>query len=1007
MSVKKAAGFAIKLVVTVGLFVLLFRPETFGLPPDQFHGVKPGDMLREVREAGAHNVVFWLTFAAVVKLAGMLAGVLRWRLLLHGQGIRMPFWYMVQSWFVGRFIGIFLPGTIGLDGYRLYDSCRYTGEVIKCTTVIAVEKLIGFIALTGLVFLTFPLGFRLLNVNVPMLVVILAVLGSLVAVFFLLLLNPRVIQVLVAVVPTPGVVRNKFNKLGAAVTAYSGNRADLLLAVLLGVIVHVGTCFMYFGTMMAIRAANTNLLDILFASPLMIYGTVLGPSVGGEGIREIVFVTLLSAKSGAAAALTFAHLGWWVGEVVPFLIGLPIYVLRSRPAKEQLEAELAQARQQAAEAEEGLHLAPEVVADYRNRLVDCVLAGVLAGLIAGGLVGLVEAGWVARTLEGLHELAIFWWGPLVYGILFAPVGLAVAAALAFLYLLVSRFAPAAITFALSLGGALAAGTLIIGRFRFQRDVLEGHGLTPAQNGMVLVAALGIGLAAALVAGLVLWIIRGNRVKGIAGGVVAYLALIAVGGALSAVLRPDAEAAVAFAPKMQATGPNIVFVVVDALRADYLALYSDAAVAKTPQLAAFRHDAVLFTNCFAQSTWTKPSFATLFSGLYPETHTATSKVSHLPDDIQTVAEVLYEGGYHTKGFSNNPHIMNIFNFGQGFVDYTDLKPDVYYFGATLSASKLSLYDALRRAKQNAVAEIPFWPKKLVVTEFYQPAEVVTGEALDWLDSGAVPEGVPFYLFLHYMDPHDPFMDADKPGVGYARVRLGNPDPSLREPMQKAYNDEIEYLDTYLSELFDGLRRRGLYDDALIVFTADHGEEFYDHEGWWHGQTLYDELMHVPLIVKLPGNARRGQTNAYLARHVDIPVTFIHFAGLKRPEAMPGKALFGENNTDANADTLFVYAELDFENNILQGVRTYDTKVIHANADNPRRFDPVEFYDLAADPLEHHNLAGQQNPRKDDQQKLEEVLEGMLRFTRENAAVPVLDSGMTSDIKQRLEALGYLD
>ena len=167
----------------------------------------------------------------------------------------------------------------------------YTGETVKCATVIAVEKLIGFVALTFLLFLTFPLGFRLLNINLVIFSGIILALAGFVTVAFLLLLNPRVIQILVAVVPTPAKISNTLNKLGLAATAYSGNRMLLLRATFLGLVVHLGTCFMYFGTMMAIRAENTSLWDILFASPVMIYGTVLGPSIGA-GHPEIVFVSL-------------------------------------------------------------------------------------------------------------------------------------------------------------------------------------------------------------------------------------------------------------------------------------------------------------------------------------------------------------------------------------------------------------------------------------------------------------------------------------------------------------------------------------------------------------------------------------------------------------------------------------------------------------------------------------------------------------------------------------------
>ncbi|HEO72341.1 MAG TPA: hypothetical protein ENN80_13865, partial [Candidatus Hydrogenedentes bacterium] len=580
----------------------------------------------------------------------------------------------------------------------------------------------------------------------------------------------------------------------------------------------------------------------------------------------------------------------------------------------------------------------------------------------------------------------------------------------FLYLLLDRFLRAAFTFALSLGGAVAFGTLIIGLFRYKRDVLMGHAMNLSQKSAVGGVALGAGLAVAVLAAVVLLTLRGNRIKGVLAGAGSYVLLLLVGAVLSSTLPVESEPAIAFEPQVQSQGPNIILVAVDALRADALTLYDANAEAKTPRVDAFRQDGVLFPNSFVQSTWTKPSFATLFSGLYPEAHTATTKVSALPKDIDTVAEILYSGGYYTKGFSNNPNIMSVFDFDQGFVDYTDLKPDVYYFGATYSASKLSLYEVLRKGKQRISAK---FSNKLVVSEFYQPAEDVTREALDWLDGDPVPQGVPFYLFLHYMEPHDPFMVAGPPGssvrtprVGYARARMEHPDPKLAEAMRQAYNDDIEYMDIHIGALFDGLKERGLYDNSLIVFTSDHGEEFYDHKGWWHGQTLYDELMLVPLVIKLPGNARAGEQNPYFARQVDIPATFLHSAGLEQPEAMRGKPLFAEDNTDANTDTSFVYAEVDFEGNDLQAVRTYDAKIIRANEDSTRGFDTVEFYDLAHDPAEQNNLAGENHPRAEEQRSLDETLEEMKKSIREGAPEPSHGGAGQRDVQSQLEALGYL-
>ncbi len=993
---KRALGILVKLGFTVLLFVLLFRPQTFGLSEDTFGGVTPMKMWEELRGADFRVLVPWLLFAVAVRLAGMTAGMLRWRLLLKGQGLTIPFGYLVQSWFVGRFFGIFLPSTIGLDGYRLYDSSLYTGEPVKCATVIAVEKLIGFVALTFLVFLTFPLGFRLLNINIVIFAGILAILAAFVAVAFLLLLNPRVIQILVAVIPTPAKIANTLNKLGLAATAYSGNRILLLKATFLGLLVHLGTCFMFFGTMMAIRAENTSLWDILFASPVMIYGTVLGPSIGGEGIREIVFVSLLSGTTGAAAAALFAHLGWWVGDVVPFLIGMPILILRSRKPKDDMGAELARVRSKAADAQVLVHLTPEEIAGYRRNILNCLLAGALAGLIGGAAIGLSEAGWVIGHHAGYTEWSAFWWGPLVYGALFLCLGFAIAAGLTFLYLLAGRFLPEKVNFALTLGSILALAFLGIGRFIYRRDILDERALTRMENINVLLIALGLFVAAALLTLLITWPFRLKRgvVVGAGGGV--FVALFIVGVVLSMAVPPRTGSE--FAPAQKAAGPNVIIMVADALRADYLPAYTPTVPIQTPALAKLRKDAVLFTACFSQASWTKPSFATIFSGRYPESHTATSKNAGLPEEVTTFAEVFSENGYYAKGFANNPNITAALNFGQGFTDYVDLKPDLYFF-AKPSASRLTGYDGLRKV-WNLIAKR--LGGKMNVKRFYQPAEIVTDEALAWLDGPERPEDAPFILFLHYMDPHDPFMNHDNPGEGYARAQMADPDPDeFLEKMRHAYYTEIEHMDTHIGGFLDGLRDRGLYDDSVIIFTADHGEEFFDHEGWWHGQTLYDEVIQVPLMLKLPGGAMAGHVNANFARHIDLGPTMMALAGLSKPADMPGMALV-ENGAFKNGLTGHVYAENDFEGIVLQAVRSTSEKLILANEGNWRKLDPVEYYDLRTDPEETANIQAEAPDRVRD---LGLLIEGMVAFIQEGAAEPAIMDAISPDLADQLDALGY--
>ncbi len=998
MTPKKIVFFFLKLGFITALFVLIFRPETYGFREDMFHNISPASLWESLREVELATAIPWLIFAATVKLLGIFAGIIRWRILLRGQGIQIPFWYLTKCWFWGRAIGLWLPGTLGLDGYRLVESARHTGEVIKCTTVIAVEKLTGFIALFTLVFLTLPLGMGLLDFKPALLIAVLTVLGGFIVFTMTLLMQPRIIQVMVAVLPVPGTLRHKVNKLGHAVTAYGDKRGSLLIALAFGLCVHLGIVLMFFGTMSAIGTENVSIGGIFFASPLIIVGSVLTPTVSGLGVRETVMTYVFGATAGAEKAFLFGHLGLWFGEVVPLILSVPLLLSSRKPDREEVLEELKHLREvQGLDDEEEL-IPASVIREYRKKVAFSLLAGVCAGLVCGAVIGLSEAYWHTFISEGLLEWSVFWWAPLVYGIVFAGVGLGIAGGLVFLYLLFDRFAPTAGTFGLSAGAILALAALAIGRFRYVRDVLEEHAPSMTQNLGVLGAAVGIGVVGALL-GVALVTFAGRRgawKRSVFATAVVYVALVLGGAAYGAANVPEREVPV-FAD--EASGkPNIILIAVDTLRADYLPMYRpDTAPAKTPNLEKFTQDAVLFEHAFAQSSWTKASFGTIFTGMYPEAHTATGKASALPDDVVTIAEVLRDGGYFTRGFSNNPNITSTFNYNQGFLHYTDLKPNLL-LGAQPSSEKLVVYDILRKVYQVVTGKL--FKQRIVITDFYQPADEVTDKALEWIDSTERPEHAPFLLFTHYMDPHDPYRDPERPGKGYARVQMGDPDPDeYKEAFIRSYCFEVEFMDTHVGRLLDGLKSRGLYDNTLIVFTSDHGEEFCEHGAWWHGLSLYDEQIAVPLIIKLPANLNGGRRNTFLARHVDLGPTLVQEAGLSKPESMIGYPLFLNDYREGNFLVKDTFAELDFESIVLQAIRTKAHKLIKSN-ENKRNYAPVELYDLVEDPGEQNNLAG-------EAPSIETELLKLVDTAMERAKADAVQSEQVdlNDLSDQLDSLGY--
>jgi len=609
-------------------------------------------------------------------------------------------------------------------------------------------------------------------------------------------------------------------------------------------------------------------------------------------------------------------------------------------------------------------------------------AGAAGGLVAGAAVGAAEAlaAWV--HLHGPGELPALGWALVAYGAAGAGLGLGagMVAALA-----------GGDGFGLALAGVGTALAYAVARFRIIRDLfLEQvpHGLVPlaVQVGALAVAALGAVL---------LWrALRGADERrapltrpGVAAVVVALLAAAWAGGAQ--LKPPPTPAPLPPRAAAPAGAPNVVLIMVDTLRADHLSCYGSTTV-KTPHIDALAADGLRWANAFSQASWTRPSVATILTGLYPSSHGAVHKADRLPDRVDTLAEVLGRAGYHTVGFADNANISQAFNFQQGFDEYHYLAPD-FFFAASEPAAQLALYSGLRLVRERFLA------RYVDVHHYYQPAEVVTAEVRGWLDRSG--SAAPFFLFAHYMDPHDPYFVHPFNGEGYARVAHPNPPPALAERLHHLYEGEVAYLDEHLGVLFDDLKRRGLYDRTLLVLTADHGEEFREHGGWWHGTTLYDEQIHVPLIVKPAGTHALARVRDELATSLDIAPTIVAAAHAKPPAAMQGHVLPLDGGAAPARESTF--AEEDLEGNVLQAVRTRAWKLVTANPGNPRGLAPEELYDLPRDPGEHQNVIAS-TPAEADAMRA--ALGRSVLEAREHGGASE-QIGMDPATKARLKALGY--
>ncbi len=909
--------------------------------------------------------LFPLVLSAPLLLLSAAAFIERWRILLKKQGLLFPWFYLARIWISAHFLGFWAPRGLGRDAVRWYATAHASGDGVRTGGVLLLERALGWVSLTVCFVLFVPGGFWALGIY-PAKLRLGGLLFALLLLSFLvlsLLLQPRLLRVIFSILPLPLRARNTARRLVDALLAYRESPSTLGIAVVWGVIAQASLGFMLAPWLFCY---NVPWFKALLIAPLSPIKHLINIALVNTTFEKV----LVKVCYGIDMTVSYSPLQhppiitYNIDLLLP--LGAIVFLLWGvKPSRVQHILRPAC----------DYRLPPEETSLYRTRIFNGLLAGLGGGLLGGALAGLAEASWTyGWFMKGAEELRAFWWGPLTYGIVFIPMGAAMALFFIYLYLAAGRFRRPGGTFAACMAGVFSLLFLVVGRFRFARDVLGDHPLALPQIAALLCLSAGLFLLLERAGSFCFNRFHGGRLNAAALTLTLFVSIVGIGAALDNTLSAPVKP-VPYSPLKTAQGPNVFLMVADTLRADYLPLYGAKDKAQTPNLDALAKDAVVFRNSFAQASWTKPSFGTIFTGLYAGIHGATGKASILPSEAVTLAEILRDFGYYTQAFPNNRNLLPSYGLAQGFTGYTYLMPHLY-FGASFSAERLAIYEVLRRVWIRV--KLPH----IDVEHFYQPAQKVIAAALDWLDHKNIPSNTPFLLFSHFMDPHDPYMTQDPRGIGYASIVLGtNPDPAhYLEPMRAAYMDEVERVDHAMGEFLAGLRERGLYEDAMIIFTADHGEEFYEHKGWSHGPTLYEEVTHVPLLIKFPKNQRGGEVNTGIARHVDLMPTILHTVGAPLPQGMSGIPLLNAAGDFTNQPTPHSLAETDFTGNILESIRTLDEKLIRANENNPRGLAPIEYYNLRQDPGEVNNIAGQGDPQEP---ALTRELNAQLDFIREQA------------------------
>ncbi len=294
-------------------------------------------------------------------------------------------------------------------------------------------------------------------------------------------------------------------------------------------------------------------------------------------------------------------------------------------------------------------------------------------------------------------------------------------------------------------------------------------------------------------------------------------------------------------------PHVLIFLVDTLRADHLGCYGYERPT-SPNIDRFADDAVRFEHAVAQSSWTRPATASILTGLYPHNHGARTRNQKLGEDIPYLPEILRSVGYRALGVSTNGNAGMDFGFRRGFSHFKQLRE---------RSARPGIHVPVRRA---------------------------VDESLEWLER--IGPGDSFFVFVHVTDPHEPYFPPEPhrqhlapeaaagPGVLHRKEPASASHSTL--DLKDLYDAEIAFVDEHFGRMLEELDRRGFLDETLVVFVADHGEEFLDHGRHGHGATLYQEQIQVPLIVRLPSRLRQPTDRSVVGaqvRQIDIVPTIL--------------------------------------------------------------------------------------------------------------------------------------
>jgi arylsulfatase A-like enzyme len=479
--------------------------------------------------------------------------------------------------------------------------------------------------------------------------------------------------------------------------------------------------------------------------------------------------------------------------------------------------------------------------------------------------------------------------------------------------------------------------------------------------------------------------------------------------------------------------HVIIYVLDALRADHLSCYGYDRKT-SPNIDTLAAEGVLFENCFTSTTWTRPVAASILTGVYPGIHLTRSRQDTFSSNLARLPEVLKVGGFKTAAFSTMGNIAQDIGFGRGFDRYYDLFriPEILNKRRKLDAAEEGLMQALDQ-------EIAL-PRAEDVHDYLFP----------WLGE---QRNADTFNFIWSIETHVPykapeefrrFSSTTRPSDG-ERTDIRRAEAADRQRLIDLYDDEIFYNDHCIGQIIDCLKGLRVYDDAMVIIVSDHGDAFYEHSFYAHGHTPYEELIHVPMVVKFPDGEYVGQRVEGLTELVDIFPTVAAVTGLLDCNAEWSSFVQGHNlipllEGERSRVRDYVFSDtqsLEVHNRYLsvrnhrwkyikiegpkRNSRTFvlalkhilKRRIVFSILRNLRHFLRTYFaqtneylFDLSTDPAEQTNLVS-------ERPELADHFREMLRNWREeNAELAALVSGVaytyeeSEILREHLERLGYL-